>query len=305
MSDSDNKPSSPAGWLRQFVGNLLHGRDGEPESEDSRESYFDAAARSLDIGERAILLNLVRFGDLRVQDVMVQRAEITGVESETPLEALAGIFAEAAHSRLPIYRGSLDEPLGMVHIKDVLRMLVLHDAPPEPVLDALKREVLFVPSSMRAIDLLAKMQKTAIHMALVIDEFGGTDGLVTIEDIVEQIVGDIEDEHDSEDPAMVTRLPDGTYEANARVAIHDFNQALNVLFKVPDSSEGADTLAGLLFSLVGHVPQTGEVIVHPSGVKFEILEADPRHVQTVRVDTSALDRNVEQIVTEAHMHDPT
>ena len=305
MSESDQRPARHAGWLRTFLGSLLSGRGAESDGESARDSYFDAASRALDLGERAILLNLVQFGDMRVQDVMVPRAQITGVEVSTSLEDLAAIFADAAHSRLPVYRETLDEPLGMVHIKDVLRMLLKGGPVQDPALLALAREVLYVPPSMRAIDLLAKMQKTRIHMALVIDEYGGTDGLVTSEDIVEQIVGDIEDEHDSEEPALVRQLPDGAFEADARVLIEDLNQALGVLIKVPDSGEGADTLGGLIFSLAGRVPQSGEVITHPSGLTFEILEADARHIKTVRVDTAAPERRVERVGNEAHLPDPT
>lgn len=305
MSESEPKSSGPGGWLKTFLSGLLSGRAGESDAEAPRENYFDIASRTLDVGERAILLNLVHFGDLRVEDVMVPRAQITGVELSTSLEDLTAIFADAAHSRLPIYRETLDEPLGMVHLKDALRLLLKGPDGETPPLEAIKRDVLYVPPSMRAIDLLAKMQKTRIHMALVIDEYGGTDGLVTIEDIVEQIVGDIEDEHDSEEPALVHQLPDGTYEADAQLLIEDFNQALGVLFKVPDSGEGADTLGGLIFSLAGRVPQKGEVITHPSGLTFEILEADPRHIQTVRIDTSSLERHVAQLVNEAEVHDPT
>jgi CBS domain containing-hemolysin-like protein len=238
-------------------------------------------------GEREMLLNLASFGELRVDDVMVPRADIVGVEVSASLAELATVFREARHSRLPIYRDTLDDPLGMVHIKDVMALLVPKDfaqsPPPDNILKRIRRDVLFVPPSMRVVDLLIKMQKSRIHMALVIDEYGGTDGLVTIEDLIEEIVGDIEDEHDTDEGELFVARPDGGYDASARLPFKELEEVLGPLVLPEDRQEGVDTLGGLLFSLVGRVPQRGELISHPAGIDFEILDADPRRVKKVRI----------------------
>jgi CBS domain containing-hemolysin-like protein len=237
-------------------------------------------------GERKMLVNLLSFGELRVDDVMVPRADIVAVEIGTPLSELAAIFRDAQHSRLPIYRETLDDPVGMVHIKDVLALLVPAAGEPqagENVLQRLRRDTLFVPPSMRVMDLLIKMQKSRIHMALVIDEYGGTDGLVTIEDLIEEIVGDIEDEHDVEETALIAARPDGGFDVNGRIPIEDLEQVLGHSLALPGQEEEIDTLGGLVFSLVGRVPLRGELISHPGGFEFEILDADPRRVKKVRV----------------------
>lgn len=234
--------------------------------------------------ERQMLMNIMTVGALRVDDVMVPRADVVAVDINTPLADLVHTFNEAAHSRLPIYRNTLDEPIGMVHIKDLVRLWF--DADPASrsafSLSEIRRDVLFAPPSMPVVDLLLKMRVTRTHMALVIDEYGGTDGLVTIEDLVEEIVGEIRDEHDPEGPMLVER-PDGSFDADARVEVEELEQATGFGLVPDDKEEYADTLGGLVSSLIGRVPQRGELIAHPSGIEFEVVDADARAIKQLRV----------------------
>jgi CBS domain containing-hemolysin-like protein len=216
---------------------------------------------------------------------MVPRADIIAVEEQTSLDDLVAMFHEAQHSRLPVYRQTLDHPLGMVHIKDLISLAAPPSSGakrPSSITDII-REVLFVPGSMLATDLLVKMQTTRIHLALVIDEYGGTDGLISIEDLVEQIVGDIEDEHDTDEAATLTARKDGGFDASARAPLEEVEEALGLKLANPEEASEIDTLAGLVFQLVGRVPQRGEVIRHPAGVEFEVVEADPRRLRKLRI----------------------
>ena len=226
------------------------------------------------------------FKSLRVDDVMTPRADIVAVEISCPFNDVLARFLEAEHTRMPIYRETLDDPVGQVHVKDVFKMLVdekLRPAPDEPVLRRLRREVLYVPGSMHAADLMVKMQASRIHMALVIDEFGGTDGLVTLEDLIEAVVGEIDDEHDEAARAQVVARPDGLYEADGRAPLEDLEAVLQADLAPEGEDEDIDTIAGLVSTLAGRVPQRGEVIGHPAGFDFEITDADPRRVKRVRV----------------------
>jgi CBS domain containing-hemolysin-like protein len=231
------------------------------------------------------------FKTLRVDDVMTPRADIVAVEIACPFNDLLARFLEAEHTRMPIYRETLDDPVGQVHVKDVFKMLVdeaRRPAPDEPVLRRLRREVLYVPGSMRAADLMVKMQASRLHMALVIDEFGGTDGLVTLEDLIEAVVGEIDDEHDEAARAQVIARPGGLYEADGRAPLEDLEAALQTPLVTADlDDEDIDTVAGLVSALAGRVPQRGEVIAHPAGFDFEITDADPRRVKRVRVRPAA------------------
>ena len=232
------------------------------------------------------------FQTLRVYDVMTPRADIAALEISTPLSEVARRFVEVEHSRMPIYRETLDDPVGVVHIKDLMRVIAPPDgdaeewpAPPwrEPVLHRLRREVLYVPASMRTADLLLKMRVARIHMALVIDEFGGTDGLVTLEDLIEAVVGEIDDEHDEAAQAAIVARPGGVFEADARVPLEELEALLGATFSPEDLEEEIDTVAGLVATLAGRVPQRGEVIVHPAGYDFEVMEADPRRIKRLRI----------------------
>jgi CBS domain containing-hemolysin-like protein len=231
---------------------------------------------------------VVAFDEKKVFDVMAPRADISAVDIDTPLQELIRLFSEAGHSRMPIYRGDLDDPVGMVHIKDVIG-LIADDAKPlpaaGPILKALRRDVLYVPPSMRVTDLLLRMQAARIHMALVIDEYGGTDGLVTIEDLVEEIVGEINDEHDDEDTPVVAQLPAGGWEVDARMELADFEEETGLHLDTED--EEIDTVGGFAVSLAGRVPQRGEVLSGPGGFDFEVTEGDARKVRKLRIRPKA------------------
>ena len=226
------------------------------------------------------------FQSLRVADVMTPRADIVAVEASAPFDAVVAQFTEAEHSRMPIYRETLDDPVGVIHVKDVFRLLANEEkrpAPTEQVLHRLRREALYVPASMRAADLLLRMRTSRIHMALVIDEFGGTDGLVTMEDLIEAVVGEIDDEHDDAQVSNIVARPGGLFEVDARAPLEDLEAVLDRDLAPPDMEEDIDTVAGLVVALAGRVPQRGEVIAHPAGFDLEVVEADPRRVRRVRV----------------------
>ncbi|MBI1212482.1 MAG: CBS domain-containing protein [Alphaproteobacteria bacterium] len=266
---------------------LLRGRTDPAKLRERLEDIIEESQgpdRELARQERSMLLNLLNFGELKVSDVMVPRADIVAVEVDTPLPELVKIFRDAQHSRLPVYRDTLDNPIGMVHIKELIGLAVTDDGSRKPTsISDVRRDVLFVPPSMPVVDLLVKMQATHMHMALVIDEYGGTDGLVSIEDLVEQIVGDIEDEHDTDENAMLVARKDGGFEASARTPREDVEKAVGFPLVDEEQAEEIDTLAGLVFSLVGRVPQRGEILVHPAGVEFEVLDADPRRLKRLRI----------------------
>lgn len=234
-----------------------------------------------------------RFHLLRVDDVMVPRANIVAIEKTATLKELSKAFRDAGHSRLPVFEDTLDNPIAMVHIKDLLPYLMF-DArgrtaktyPDRKVIRTIKRPVLYVPPSMLAQDLLRRMQVRRIHMAIVVDEYGGTDGLVTIEDLIEPIVGDIEDEHDELDDTLSKVVRDDgkiCWDADARMSIDAFEEAIGRDFATLDEEEEVDTLGGLVFTLAGRVPERGEIIVHPQGVEMEVVDADPRRVKRLRV----------------------
>jgi CBS domain containing-hemolysin-like protein len=209
----------------------------------------------------------------------VTRGDIDAVPDDISFEALVHAFAEAGHSRLPVYRNSLDSVVGMVHIKDVFVATV--DLGRDRALTALMREPLFVPESMGVIELLARMRANRIHLGIVVDEFGGTEGLVTIEDVVEEIVGDIEDEHDDAEATMLTLLEEGVWEADARIELDELAEAVDP--RLSSAEDEVDTLGGLMFLLAGHIPAAGECIAHPSGWKLETVESDARRIMRARL----------------------
>lgn len=255
--------------------------------------------------ERAMLKNVLSFHRIRVEDVMVPRADIVAVAADTNLGELLNLFRTAGHSRLPVYGETLDDPKGMVHIRDFLDFIAMRadggaseagssDEAPLPSLGQIDlsmalssanilRPVLFVPRSMPAIDLLVRMQATRTHMALVIDEYGGTDGLVSIEDLVEMVVGDIEDEHDEDATLTVVQAADGTYIADARASLDEVKEVLGLDLTDEEGAEDIDTIGGFIVTLAGRVPSRSEVIVGPAGLEFEVLDADPRRVKRLRV----------------------
>ena len=227
------------------------------------------------------------FQSLRVEDVMTPRADIVAVELSTPFSELVERFAEAEHSRMPVYRETLDDPVGVIHVKDVFRLMagaegVRKPAPNAQILGKLRRDALYVPASMRAADLMLRMQGSRTHMALVIDEFGGTDGLVTLEDLVEAVVGEIDDEHDDAPAASVIARPGDIFEADARAPLEELEAAVGRDLAPPDLDEEIETVGGLVTAVAGRVPQRGEVIAH-SGFAIQVLDADPRRVKRVRL----------------------
>ncbi|MEM1316135.1 MAG: hemolysin family protein [Pseudomonadota bacterium] len=243
----------------------------------------ESSASPLSAEEREMLLNVRRLGDLRVIDVMVPRADIEAVDLESSLEDLVDAFRSTQHTRLPVYRETLDDPLGFVHLKDLaLRHGFGANGAAAWDLRSLVRPMLYVPPSMPADALLQKMQASRIHMALVIDEYGGVDGVATIEDVLEEIVGEIEDEHDVSDDASAREEGPGVWIASARLEIPEFEQIAGVDLLEDDIDEEVDTLGGLVFMLADRVPQRGEVILHPDGHEFEVLDADLRRIKRLR-----------------------
>jgi CBS domain containing-hemolysin-like protein len=211
---------------------------------------------------------------------MVPRADIVAIDVEEPFAELVKAMVEHGHSRLPVYRDSLDDVIGFIHVKDVLAPVA--DRRPAR-LSRLLRKVLFVAPSVPILDLLVQMRQTRTHMAMVVDEFGGIDGLVTIEDLIEEIVGEIEDEHDVAAPPTLIERPDGSVIADARIPIEALEEQHGMVLRRPGEEESVDTLGGLVFTLAGRVPKRGEVITHPDGIEFEVLDADPRRVKRLRV----------------------
>ena len=273
-------------WLRR----LFHRGNGDSQLRDTIEEIIGEIEEAVPetetatpIGghERVLLSNILALRHLSADDVMVPRADIVAVSIDTGLDELTRIMSAAAHSRLPVYRENLDDALGIVHIKDVLK-----PASSDRAFDLAKimRTVLFVAPSMRALDLLMEMRLKRVHMALVVDEFGGIDGVITIEDLVEEIVGEIEDEHDVDEGPKLTRHADGSLIADARVTIEEFEELVGPILSDEEREEDLDTLGGLVSDLADRVPTRGELILHePSGVSFEIMEADPRRIKRLRV----------------------
>lgn len=240
--------------------------------------------------ERQIIENALRLNELTIADVMAPRADIDAVDVA---DGVAGAIKKAGatyHSRLPVFRGDLDDVIGMVHTKDLL-VAVTGDSPPPEDLTPLLRDVLFVVPSMRAIELLLQMRVSRTHMALVVDEYGGIDGLVTVEDVIEEIVGEMRDEHDSDTTPELADQPDGTLIVDARAFLDDFEARVGYIL-TEEEREEIDTIGGLVVTLLGRVPSRGEIITHSSGVEFEVLAVDPRRVHRLRarnLPTSAVD----------------
>ena len=255
--------------------------------DDIEDALEDTGADSVfSPQERAMMRNVLGLHDLRVEDIMVPRADVVAVGSQMTLGEVLGVFREAGHSRLPVHGDTLDDPRGMIHIRDFVEILASGQAGAleRPVEGAdVTRAVLFVPPSMQALDLLVKMQASRTHMALVIDEYGGTDGLVTIEDIVEMIVGDIEDEHDEDEAPLIEAGADGTFLADGRAALDEVSAMVGVDLAAGDDAEEVDTVGGLVTSLCGRLPTRGEVVTGHPDFDFEILDADPRRVKRLRI----------------------
>jgi CBS domain containing-hemolysin-like protein len=298
-SPSDSRKTKTASnWLQRLAASL--GFASPTNLRDTLQKAISEAGEEegvLSQEERAMLSGIMGFGTLRVSEVMVPRADIVAIAEHRSMAALMHLFAEAGHSRIPVYRDDLDDPLGMVHIKDAVTWITNNSAGGDESesLDLTRldlsrtiaaanivREILFVPSSMHAIDLLATMRAKQIHLAIVVDEFGGTDGLVSIEDLVEAIIGDIADEHDIEEQLIVSAGA-GMVDASAKAPIEEVEKALGEPLPVPEGTEQVETLGGLVLAMVGYVPKRGHIVQHPSGVTLEVLDAGPRRINKVRV----------------------
>lgn len=325
MSDTDNTGGgTPSDATRESLWQRLRSRFGRNRDVGLRESLegaiesHEAQNPGETVGEEAksMMLNIIEFSGLRVDDVMVPRVDIVAVDEADSMQELLAKFIDANHSRLPVYRETLDGITGMIHVKDFLRWMTARgtrkrratksekpEKAPLPGLSiaatalstavkqaGLNREVLFVPPSMPATDLLVRMQASRTHLAIVIDEYGGTEGLVSIEDLVEVIVGDIADEHDTEEDLEIRQTEEGVHLADGRVDLARLEQLLAVDLLPEDEEEEADTLAGLIFKIAGRVPARGEIIRHESGLEFEILDSDPRRVKRVRINARNVSR---------------
>ncbi len=270
---------------------LIFGGANEPSLREQIEDVIDEAEEegqkprgSSIVGdlspiERKMLRNLLHFGEQTVDDVAVPRADIIAIPESASFDEIVAQFAEAGHSRLPVYRENLDEVIGMIHVKDVFVVLA-EGRPPPPLLDLI-RQPLYVPQSMGVLDLLAEMRAKRTHLAIVIDEYSGTEGLLTIEDLVEEIVGEIEDEHDDEPVLLFTRGEDDCWDADARAELDDIGEAIDP--RLAEIDEDVDTLGGLAAVLAGHVPEVGEILLHSSGWRIEVTEADERRVHRLRL----------------------
>jgi CBS domain containing-hemolysin-like protein len=274
------------GAFRRWLKALRPNRNGGSNVRETLEELIERHEERevpIDTRERQLIERILHVGAVTADDAMVPRADIVAVESKTPLNEVIDLMAQETHSRLPVYRESLDEVIGMVHVKDVLVAAVQGKEKPATLPD-LVRPVLFVAPSMRVLDLLLQMRLSRTHMALVVDEFGGVDGLITIEDAVEQIVGEIEDEHDETMRPTVEQRADGTLVADARVPLEEFETQVGPIRTEEEREDDIDTLGGLVFSLAGRVPMRGEVVRHEtSGVEFEVIDADPRRIRRLRI----------------------
>jgi CBS domain containing-hemolysin-like protein len=285
----EDSSSSAQGNGRSFWSGLrtfLFGHEGEPTLRDEIEEAIESHEGEVPVVgdlthvERQMLKNLLNFGERTADDISVPRGAIIAVPNTISFDALVAAFAEAGHSRLPVYEGSLDAIVGMVHIKDVFALQVSGAPKPESISELI-RTPLYVPESMGVLDLLARMRAERVHLAIVVDEFGGTEGLVTIEDVVEEIVGEIEDEHDEEAEIMLIPLEHGIWDADARAELEEVAQTVDARLGVV--AEDVETLGGLAVVLAGHVPQLGEVVEHPSGWRLEVTDSDPRRVNRLRL----------------------
>lgn len=272
-TSSTEDESEPPSWR---VRDLLRFGRAKPGTEPAGVHLNGHA------GPQDMRLRLAQFERKTVADAMIPRADIIAVEVTASFDEVLKLFAEEAHSRLPVYRKTLDDPLGFVHIKDVVADIADGGEPGRMPLERLRREMLYVPASMPLADLLVKMQSTRIHVALVVDEYGGTDGLVSLEDLVEEIVGEIEDEHD-EDDEMIARRGRQVWEVDARMEIDDFAAETGLDLSLPDFEDEIDTLGGVAFALAGRIPVRGEVLRHPLGLDIEIVDADARRIRRLRL----------------------
>ena len=279
--------SSIAGWTGLIKG-LNPFRSRESSLKDRIADAIEDADKHDEMlpVEREMLRRLLQFGDRTAGDVAVPRTDIIAVPKTISFADLVQAFAEAGHSRLPVFGDSLDEIVGMVHVKDVFAILAGTRKPPATIAKLI-RQPLYVPASRGVLDLLADMRAKRMHLAIVIDEYSGTEGLITIEDLVEEIVGEIEDEHDDAPVALLVALDDGVWDADARASLEDVAREIDA--QLGDVDEDVDTLGGLAFVLAGHVPEAGEMLAHPSGWTLEIIDGDTKRVTRLRLHPARIE----------------
>ncbi|WP_114376815.1 hemolysin family protein [Elioraea thermophila] len=283
--------SEGGGGLRALFRRLLRGRGDDGALRDSLEELIESRVEeakeagekpppALDPHERALIANVLKLRRVTADDAMVPRADIVAVPETITLPALIAVIKREGHSRMPVYRESLDDIVGMIHIRDVFAHL---EREGEFRITDILRKPLFVPPSKPVLDLLLEMRQARTHLAIVVDEYGGTDGLVTIEDVIEQIVGDIADEHDEPLAAQVITRPDGTLDVDARLPVEEFERHVGAVLSEEEREGEIDTVGGLILAIAHRIPARGETIAHPSGLEFRILEADSRRIRKVRV----------------------
>lgn len=276
--------AAPTGWvarLKEWLGRFRKEREVEASFREAIEELIEERETEEPIApdERALIANVLKLRTLTARDVMVPRSDIDAIEIDTSVADLVKHMTASGHSRVPVYRGTLDDVLGMIHIKDVLTAVAEGR---QVTLRRLLRKVMFVSPAMPTMDMLIEMRAARTHMALVVDEFGGVDGLLTIEDLIEQIVGEIDDEHDETEAAKFERRADGSLVADARASTGELEKEIGPVLS-EEERQNTDTLAGLVTWLAGHLPARGEIVRHPSGLEFEVIEADARRVKRLRI----------------------
>lgn len=285
---SDAKPAPLFNGLRCWLKNAVGKNDSSLKEtiEEIIEEHNGQEDDTLEPEERVMLHNVLSFGDTKVSDIMVPRTDISAVPVDITLAELKAHILEQQHTRTPVYDETMDNVLGFIHVKDLLPML---SGEKKFDLRAAMRDILFVPPSMRILDLLVKMRHAGSHMAIVVDEYGGTDGLVTMENLFEEIVGDIQDEHDEDEEQenKIIRVSDNIFEVNARIRIEELEKELGLNLVTEEKENEFDTLGGLIFFQLGRVPVKGEVVHHISGLRFDIIEADPRRIKKVRITANS------------------
>lgn len=302
---NDDPPSRRrAGLLQRWTRIFARGKLGSAEAVEEALREREENGGQMEMAHKDLILRAAHFDQLKVADVMRARAEIVAIEASATLGEAARVFSESQHSRLPIYGETLDDPQGFIHVRDVLAQLSPNEQGvalaqfEDTALARIKREILFVPQSMTLARLFLRMQSSRIHLALVVDEYGGTDGLVSMEDLVEQIVGAIDDEHDV-DSVLVLERANGAFEADGRASITELEEKLGKSLAIPDHEDEFDTAAGLAVALAARLPQRGEILPHPAGFDVEIVDADPRRVKRIRIKPATDGQTSVRVVTSA------
>ena len=278
--------------LRSSIAALV-----QQAADESEKNGTDGEQPELDRQERALIANILRLRTISADDVMVPRPDIIAMPVSVSLDEALSMMRRENHSRMPVYREQLDNIIGMIHVKDLIAYVGTSEA---FNLEALLRQPLMIAPQIRVLDLMLQMRQRQTHMALVIDEYGGIDGLVTIEDLIETIVGDISDEHDEPAVTMITERPDGTFDVDARCPVGEFEEKIGAILTPSEREAEIETIGGLVFRLAGHVPIRGEVLTHENGFIFRVLDADARHIRRVRVrkipetDTTVTDNKTQE-----------